>query len=126
MIQPEIEIELAERLKLFTIGRIRADALDEMESGRPTQSEVSNLSRRALVGDRVDLELREFYLQAAIGEALLTIGKQQIVWGQADGLKVLDVVNPQDFRQFILDEFSDSRIPLWSVDVEIPVEERER
>jgi len=49
------------------------------------------------------------------------LGKQQVVWGQSDGLKVLDVINPQSFREFILQDFDVSRIPLWMINVEIPV-----
>jgi len=41
--------------------------------------------------------------------------------GKADGLKVLDVVNPQSFREFILEDFDNSRIPLWMVNVEHPL-----
>jgi hypothetical protein len=44
-----------------------------------------------------------------------------VVWGKSDGLKVLDIVNPQDFREFILDDFDQSRIPLWTVNAEIPI-----
>jgi len=50
----------------------------------------------------------------------LRLGKQQIVWGETDGLKLLDVMNPQNFREFILDEFEDSRLPLWSVKYTVP------
>ena len=50
----------------------------------------------------------------------MRLGKQQVVWGQADGIKVLDVVNPQSYREFILDDFDNSRIPLWMVNWEIP------
>ena len=49
------------------------------------------------------------------------IGKQQVVWGQADGLKVLDMVNPQSYREFILDNFEDSRIPLWMINLSVPI-----
>jgi len=42
------------------------------------------------------------------------IGQQQIVWGKTDGLRMLDIVNPLDMREFILDDFLDSRIGLWS------------
>ena len=36
-------------------------------------------------------------------------------------LIILDVVNPQSFREFILDDFEDSRIPLWTLNLEIPL-----
>lgn len=45
----------------------------------------------------------------------LRVGKQQFAWGVTDGLKVLDIVYPQDFRKFNQEEFEESRIPLWSV-----------
>jgi len=122
-IQPEWNFNLTDNLDLTIIGRIRLDAIDDLEPGRPNQGEIAWLSRRVLVGDPLELELREFYLETTVGETYLTLGKQQIVWGQADGLKVLDVVNPQDFREFVLDDFEDSRIPLWSVNAEIPIKE---
>jgi hypothetical protein len=106
---------------LRAVGRIRADAFDRMEPGHPHPTELSSLSRRHDAGDHVDFELREFVLQVPVGDAHLKLGKQQTVWGRADGLKLLDVVNPQDFREFILDDFDESRIPLWTVNVEIPV-----
>ena len=37
-------------------------------------------------------------------------------------LKVLDVVNPQSFRQFILEDFDDSRIPTWMVNLEFALD----
>ncbi|MBL4734107.1 MAG: hypothetical protein JKY18_01985 [Flavobacteriales bacterium] len=68
------------------------------------------------------MELRELFLHAKVWKTLnLRIGKQQIVWGETDGLKLLDVINPQYFREFILDDFEDSRIPLWSVKAEFPL-----
>ena len=58
---------------------------------------------------------------SAFKKLKLTIGKQQIVWGQTDGLKLLDVVNPQNFREFMLDDFENSRIPLWSLKAEFDI-----
>ena len=121
LVEPELEIELPFGLDFTAIGRMRIDALDKLEPGEPSQNEISELSRRIFVGDRVDVELRELYVEATMGRTYLTVGKQQIVWGKADGLKILDVVNPQRFREFILDEIDDARIPLWAVNAEIPM-----
>jgi len=120
-ILPEWNFDLTDNLALTMIGRIRVDAIDDLEPGRPNQGEIAWPSRRWLIGDPLELELREFYVETSVGETYLTLGKQQVVWGQADGLKVLDVVNPQDFREFVLDDFEDSRIPLWTVNAEIPI-----
>jgi len=106
LVIPEIEIDLPMQSKLTGIARIRADADKSIDPD-----------------DQTDVELRELYLQTDIGRSLWTLGKQQVVWGKADGLKVLDVVNPRDFREFILDDFDNARIPLWMVNAEIPIED---
>ena len=104
IIEPELETEVGEDSSITTIVRLRPDAKDNLSPGDHNQA-----------------ELREFYLDTTIGDSILILGKQQVVWGKSDGLKVLDVVNPQDFREFILDDFDQSRIPLWTVNTEIPI-----
>lgn len=42
------------------------------------------------------------------------IGKFQRGWGQADGLRLLDILNPQDLRdRFVFKDADELRIPLW-------------
>lgn len=123
LLQPEFEITLSENVDLTIIPRLRLELIDELEPGHPSQDELSGVSRRLYLGDSVQFEMRELYIETTVGDTYLTIGKQQVVWGKADGLKVLDVVNPQDFREFVLDDFDDSRIPLWTFNAEIPIQE---
>ncbi len=120
-LRPELEFALPRDMRLTAIGRARADWFDHLEPGVPTQDAIDPIARPQQIGNRAELELRELYLEAAVGALYLRLGKQQIVWGAADGLKVLDVVNPQRFREFILADFEDSRIPLWAVNVETRV-----
>jgi Protein of unknown function (DUF1302) len=51
----------------------------------------------------------------ALKDLSLRVGKQQVVWGESDLFRSLDVVNPLDLRQngFIGEDFSDFRQPLW-------------
>ena len=123
VLTPEIGLDLTPSTRFTIIGRLRSDFEDQLEPGKPDQGNRSAFSRRLFIGERVDVELREAYIDTEIGSTFLRVGKQQVVWGQADGLKVLDVLNPQAFREFILDDFEDSRIPLWMVNAEIPVGE---
>lgn len=104
--------------ELVAMGRVEADAEDRLEPGRPPQTHRSQANRRALLGEHASAELRELYLAIGVGDWGLRAGKQQIVWGASDGLKVLDIVNPQSFREFILDDFEDSRIALWALRAE--------
>jgi hypothetical protein len=61
--------------------------------------------------------LRDCYLDYTRGPWFLRLGKQQIAWGQADGITVLDRVNPVDLTEFWLRDFVDLRIPLWMVNI---------
>ena len=121
LFMPEFNVDLNNNYRLTAIGRFRFDARDLLEPGRPVQDTTSSFTRRYPVGEKAELELREIYVEGRMGKSFLIAGKQQIVWGKADGLKVLDVVNPQNFREFILDDFEDSRIPLWALNVEVPI-----
>ncbi len=60
-------------------------------------------------------------LDGKIRSVDIRVGLQQIVWGEADGLRVLDVINPLDYREFILEDFLDSRRPLWAARVDAPL-----
>lgn len=58
-----------------------------------------------------DLELgfRQAYMDLYFDSFDLRIGKQQIVWGKADGVFITDIVSPKDMREFLLPEFSEIR-----------------
>lgn len=66
-----------------------------------------------------ELDLRELVLTRRAPAYTLKLGRQQVVWGKADGLRLLDVINPLDLREFLLDDYTDSRIPLWMVNAEV-------
>ncbi|MCH7514180.1 MAG: hypothetical protein IH947_09615 [Bacteroidetes bacterium] len=121
IINTEVKYFVSRKIRFTALGRIYSELNDNLEPGKPDQPAVSKFSGRIFLGDRIDLELREFYMDWLMGNGFaLRLGKQQIVWGETDGLKLLDVMNPQNFREFILDEFEDSRLPLWSLKFTAP------
>ncbi|MDX1673021.1 MAG: DUF1302 family protein [Balneolaceae bacterium] len=120
---PELNADLPFNTRLRGIGRLRADAFDELEPGQPPQHELGDLNKKTYIGDHLNVELRELFIDLYVGPVFVKAGKQQIVWGKTDGLKLLDVINPQNFREFVLDDFEDSRIPLWSLLAEVPAGE---
>jgi hypothetical protein len=61
--------------------------------------------------------LRELWGEVKIGNFDIRLGKQQVAWGKTDGYKLLDVLNPTDYREFILMESEDSRIPIWMANI---------
>ena len=60
--------------------------------------------------DSLSFRLREAYLDLYFDNFDLRVGKQQIVWGKADGVFITDIVSPKDLFQFLLPEFDEIRI----------------
>lgn len=62
--------------------------------------------------------LREFYLTYSTTKFMLRLGKQQIGWGEADGMRLMDIVNPLDGRRgpfYDTEGYEEVRIPKWMV-----------
>ena len=49
-----------------------------------------------------ELWLHELYWRDGIEAWSWTLGKQQLTWGEADYFRVVDVVNAQDLRDYLL------------------------
>mgnify|MGYP005629000845 FL=1 len=62
--------------------------------------------------------LREAYVDATADDWSIRAGKQQVVWGTADGMKLLDMINPSDYGEMAQNQMEDSRIPVWMVNAE--------
>jgi len=67
--------------------------------------------------------LREAYIDTSYGDWLVRAGKQQVVWGTADGAKLLDMINPTDYTEMAQNQMEDSRIPVWMVNAEKDLED---
>jgi len=56
--------------------------------------------------------LREAYVDTNVNDWSIRAGKQQVVWGTADGMKLLDAINPTDYAEMAQNQMEDSRIPV--------------
>jgi len=119
--QPEVNWSINDAFDMTFIGRLRFDTQDDLGYQGDRLDTYGSLNGPVYEGSNADFEIREWYLDTEIAGIFWRLGKQQVVWGQADGLKILDVINPQSYREFILDDFDDSRIPLWMINAEIPI-----
>ena len=63
----------------------------------------------------LELDLRQAYFDIYFRDFDLRIGKQQIIWGKADGVFITDVISPRDISEFILPEFDEIRIGINAV-----------
>jgi len=60
--------------------------------------------------------LREAYLDLSLSQAPLSfrIGRQQIIWGESDQFRMMDIVNPLDLSWHLQQEpFERLRVPQW-------------
>ncbi len=103
------EYRMQDNLHFFLLGRYFYDAVYDAQSKYEPLKHYDNL---AWPQDS-DVWLREAYVDYLSDRLDVRLGKQQVVWGTADGVKILDAVCPTDMREFTLDNFADSRIPLW-------------
>lgn len=58
--------------------------------------------------------VRELYFDVSSDKWDARIGKQYIIWGVLEGVRIVDEMNPMDFRELIQPDLLDYRIPLWS------------
>jgi hypothetical protein len=62
------------------------------------------------LNDNLDITLRQAYMDIYFDNFDLRIGKQQIIWGKADGVFITDIISPRDLSEFILPDFEEIRI----------------
>lgn len=64
---------------------------------------------------KLELGLREAYLDLYFNNLDIRVGKQQIIWGKAEGVFITDVVSPKDLREFLLPDFDEIRTGITAV-----------
>jgi len=110
-LQLEAEYMLNDNFSFFTIFRYFYDNAYDVNP-------LFEDNRSPLHRTRRTDWLRECYINYESPSLDVRIGKQQVVWGTADGIKIMDVVCPTDQRAYLLDNYADSRIPRWMLKIE--------
>lgn len=59
--------------------------------------------------DSLQFNLREAYMDMYFSKFDLRVGKQQVVWGKADGVFITDIVSPLNLSEFLLPDFDEIR-----------------
>lgn len=63
----------------------------------------------------LEIGLREAYLDLYSKNLDIRVGKQQVIWGKAEGVFITDVVSPKDLREFLLPDFDEIRTGITAV-----------
>jgi len=59
----------------------------------------SDVRNELHIDDNLHEVLREFYINYMHGNWNIRLGKQQIAWGESDGLRLCDIINPLDLSR---------------------------
>jgi hypothetical protein len=113
-------------MKTETSARIYIDGeADAMQEGATYHVELNLMRDSKGIGKYDSNEsytqrdaLREAYVDTTVDDWSIRAGKQQVVWGTADGMKLLDMINPTDYSEMAQNQMEDSRIPVWMVNAE--------
>lgn len=93
-------------------SRTRARGEVKIEKGTASLFLSVNATYNGILKERTGVELREAYLSYAKGNFDLRVGRQIIVWGVADAIRVTDRVSPFDYTEFLAQDYDDIRIPV--------------
>ncbi len=63
--------------------------------------------------------IRELYIDIFTDKVDIRIGKQQIIWGQADGVFITDIVSPKNLTEFLLWDFNEIRMGVTAIKTKI-------
>lgn len=98
-----------EDASLTVIGRSVYDSLYDIGDAYSEKFTAQEKEKR-----KFEYKLREIYTDVALPPFSLRLGRQQIVWGETDNFRALDVINPLDTRwHWSRESWEDIRIPLW-------------
>lgn len=71
-----------------------------------------NATHNALLKGRTGFELREAYLDHREEHWGFRLGRQLVIWGVADGVRIIDLVSPMDMTEFLAQDYDDIRMPV--------------
>ena len=104
--QLELSLQLPAQWRGFLSGQVNYDGAYGLK-GR------ENYTQETLDTYEQEAEAREVYVAGSLLPALdLKLGRQIVVWGEADSIRVVDVLNPVDNREPGLTDLEDLRLPV--------------
>ncbi len=113
MLRPELGLEVGGKLSETWQARIAGKGFYDLVY--PVKGR-SDFTGEVLDQYESELELLETYIQGSLTSRLDTkIGRQIVVWGTLDSLRITDVLNPLDLRVPGLIDIEDLRLPVAMV-----------
>ncbi len=112
----EGDYKISDRLRFYGSGLLTVDWAYQLNSNRSSWEEKGfPKSHDRLNVDYLDWQtVKEAHLTWTPGDFMFRVGKQIVVWGETDGFRLMDQINPLDQRRGFADvEFESTIIPTW-------------
>lgn len=90
-------------------------SVDNKFSSFETKASVRAFSDIAEDYDQDRIEVRELYAQKQTDSWTHKIGAQFFSFSETFGVQILDIANPRDYTDFIINDLSWSKLPVWSM-----------
>lgn len=99
----------------FMSSRSRLRTEFRAERGNSSLFTSVNAIHNAIIPEETKLELREAFFLYSDKNWDLRMGRQIIIWGVSDGMRITDLVSPMDMTEFLAREYDDIRIPVTAI-----------
>lgn len=76
----------------------------------------------SILDDRTGVQLQEAYFNYSNSFLEIRAGRQIVVWGVADGLRVTDLISPVDYTEFMSSDYDDMRMAVDGIRLKYPGE----
>ena len=125
----EGDYKISSKLKSYASSMLTVDWAYQLNDNRESWHEklFSKSKDRLNVDNEYWQVLKEAHLTWTPGNFMFRVGKQIVSWGEMDGIRLMDQINPLDQRRGFADvEFETTIIPIWLIraDYSLPVHSR--
>jgi hypothetical protein len=96
----------------FMSSRTRLRTELDVSRGRSSLFASLNAMYNGILEDQTGIELREAYFDFSSEHWNFRAGRQIVIWGVSDGMRITDVVSPMDMTEFLARDYDDIRIPV--------------
>ncbi|MBI4515289.1 MAG: hypothetical protein HY699_05665 [Deltaproteobacteria bacterium] len=122
----KFDVPFIERSKLFLLYRGVYDGFYDLKLGDNQMGQtheddviggrISDLTHDSRTALKYENRLREAYIDLKLKDAPISfrLGRQQIIWGESDQFRIMDIWNPLDITwHFQQESWDNIRIPEW-------------
>ncbi len=96
----------------FMSSRTRFRGEIQKSLGKSSMFVSFNVNQNSILKEQNDFELREAYFDYTASNWSFRAGRQLIIWGAADGMRITDLISPMDMTEFLARDYDDIRMPV--------------